>query len=82
MFGDLGKLMALIGKVKTELPAMKEKLARSQFSAEAGGGAVWACTVAAPASVTIETSGNGARNAQSVCLTLLMLPCNRNRNLC
>ncbi len=40
MFGDLGKMLALAQKVKTELPAMKEKLAASEFNAEAGGGAV------------------------------------------
>lgn len=40
MLGDIGKLMALAGKIKTELPAMREKLAASEFSAQAGGGAV------------------------------------------
>ncbi len=40
MFGDIGKLMALAGKIKTELPALREKLASTEFSAQAGGGAV------------------------------------------
>jgi DNA-binding YbaB/EbfC family protein len=40
MFGDIGKLMQLVGKVKTELPRMREKLAATVFSAAAGGGAV------------------------------------------
>lgn len=40
MFGDIGKLMALAGKIKTELPAMREKLAALEFSAQAGDGAV------------------------------------------
>ena len=40
MFGDMGKMFQLVGRIKTELPAMKEKLASSQFTSEAGGGAV------------------------------------------
>jgi len=40
MFGDLGKMMALAGKLKTELPRMKQRLAASEFTADAGGGAV------------------------------------------
>ena len=40
MFGDMGKMLQLVGKIKTELPAMKEKLASSQFTCEAGGGVV------------------------------------------
>jgi len=42
MFGDLGKMLALAQKVKKELPALKEKLAATEFPAEAGGGAVTA----------------------------------------
>ena len=42
MFGDIGKMLGLVGKIKKELPAMKEKLANSQFSGQAGGGAVTA----------------------------------------
>ena len=40
MFGDMGKMLQLVGRIKTELPAVKEKLASSQFTSEAGGGAV------------------------------------------
>ena len=40
MFGDLGKVMKLLGKLKTELPAMQEKLAVSEYTAAAGNGAV------------------------------------------
>ena len=40
MFGDLGKMMELLGQLKTKLPEMQAKLAESQFTAEAGGGAV------------------------------------------
>jgi hypothetical protein len=42
MFGDLGKIMKIAGKMKTELPALKEKLAATDYTAEAGGGAVTA----------------------------------------
>ena len=40
MFGDLGKIMKLVGNVKSKLPEMKEKMGNSQFTAEAGGGMV------------------------------------------
>ena len=40
MFGDMGKMLQLVGRIKTQLPAVKEKLASSQFTSEAGGGAV------------------------------------------
>lgn len=40
MFGDLGKIMKLVGEMKRKMPEMKEKLANSHFTAEAGGGAV------------------------------------------
>ena len=37
MFGDLGKIIKLVGDVKTKLPEMREKLADSQYTAVAGG---------------------------------------------
>ena len=40
MFGNLGKMMKLAGEMKTKLPEMQEKLAKTNFPAEAGGGAV------------------------------------------
>ncbi len=40
MFGELGKIMKLLGKLKTELPAMQEQIANRQHTAEAGNGAV------------------------------------------
>jgi len=40
MFGDLGRMMKLAGKIKTELPKLRERLAASEFTFEAGGGAV------------------------------------------
>lgn len=40
MFGDIGKMLKLVGEIKTKLPEMKEKLAAAEFSAEAGGGGV------------------------------------------
>lgn len=42
MFGDFGKMLSMMAKVKANLPAMKEKIANSQFQAAAGGGAVTA----------------------------------------
>jgi len=40
MFGDIGKMLKLAGQMKTKLPEMKAKLAATEYSAEAGGGAV------------------------------------------
>jgi DNA-binding protein YbaB len=40
MFGDFGKMMGALGKIKTELPKLQEQLAVSLYSAEAGDGAV------------------------------------------
>ena len=37
MFGDLGKIIKLVGEVKTKLPEMREKLGDSQYTAKAGG---------------------------------------------
>ena len=40
MLRDLGKMMKLVGKLKTELPAMQEKLANTEYTATTGNGAV------------------------------------------
>ena len=42
MFGDLGKIMKIAGQMKSKMPEMKQKLADSVYTAEAGGGAVTA----------------------------------------
>ncbi len=42
MFGNIGKMMKMVGKLKTELPAMQERIANSEHTAEAGNGAVTA----------------------------------------
>ena len=40
MFGDLGKIMQVVGTLKKKLPEMKEQLALAEFTADAGGGVV------------------------------------------
>lgn len=40
MFGNFGKMMKMAAELKSKLPEMKEKLAVSEYVAEAGGGAV------------------------------------------
>ena len=40
MFGDLGKMVKMLGQLKTRLPEMQAKLESSRYTAEAGGGAV------------------------------------------
>ena len=40
MFGDIGKLMKLAGEMKRKMPELQAKLAASEYTAEAGGGAV------------------------------------------
>jgi DNA-binding YbaB/EbfC family protein len=40
MFGNIGKMMKLASEMKTRLPEMKAKLESSQYTCDAGGGAV------------------------------------------
>ncbi len=40
MFGDFGKMVKMLGQLKTRLPEMQEKLESTRYTAEAGGGAV------------------------------------------
>lgn len=40
MFGDLGKMMKIAGQMKAKMPEMREKLATSEYTADAGGGVV------------------------------------------
>jgi hypothetical protein len=40
MFGNIGRLMKVAGEMKTKLPEMQQKLAESEYTADAGGGAV------------------------------------------
>ena len=40
MFGNMGKLLKLAGEMKQKLPQLQEQLARSEYTAETGGGAV------------------------------------------
>ncbi len=42
MFGNIGKMMKMMGKIKTELPAMQERIANAEHSASVGEGAVTA----------------------------------------
>jgi len=42
MFGNLAKMMKIAGEMKTKMPELQAKLAASEFTAEAGGGAVTA----------------------------------------
>ncbi|MBC8372712.1 MAG: YbaB/EbfC family nucleoid-associated protein [Planctomycetes bacterium] len=40
MLGNIGKMMKLVGELKTRLPEMQKKLDEGKFTASAGGGAV------------------------------------------
>jgi len=40
MFGNIGKMMKLASELKTRLPEMQEELAATEYTADAGGGAV------------------------------------------
>ena len=42
MFADIGKYLQLAGRIKAELPRLREQLAATDYSATAGGGAVTA----------------------------------------
>ena len=40
MFGDFGKMLKLVGEIKTKIPEIKTRMAATEFSAATGGGAV------------------------------------------
>jgi DNA-binding YbaB/EbfC family protein len=40
MFSDMGKILRLAGQMKQKLPQFREQLARSEYTAEVGDGAV------------------------------------------
>ena len=40
MFGDFGKMMKLAGQMKRRLPELQEKMAKAEYTAQAGPGAV------------------------------------------
>jgi len=40
MLGKIGKMMHMMGELKTRLPEMQKKLNESQYTASAGGGVV------------------------------------------
>ena len=40
MFGDIGKMLKMVGEMKRRMPEMQAQLAASEYTAEAGGGAV------------------------------------------
>ena len=42
LFGNLGKMMKMAAEMKSRLPQMRERLAQSQYTAQAGEGAVLA----------------------------------------
>jgi DNA-binding YbaB/EbfC family protein len=42
MFGDLGKIMKIAGEMKRRMPELQARLAATEYTAQAGGGAVTA----------------------------------------
>ncbi len=40
MFGDIGKMMKIAGQMKAKMPEMQAQLAASEYTGEAGDGAV------------------------------------------
>ena len=40
MFGDIGKIMKIAGEMKKKMPELKEKLAATNYTAQAGDGMV------------------------------------------
>ena len=53
MFGDIGKMLKMVGEMKRKMPEMQAKLAASTYTAEAGGGAV-AATVNGKVCLTLD----------------------------
>jgi DNA-binding protein YbaB len=40
MFGDIGKMLKMVGEMKRRMPEVQAMLAASEYTAETGGGAV------------------------------------------
>ncbi len=40
MFGNIGKMMKLAGEMKRRMPEIQQRIADSEYTAQAGGGAV------------------------------------------
>ncbi len=40
MFGDLGKMMKMVGRMKAKLPEVQARLEQSEYTGVSGGGAV------------------------------------------
>ena len=40
MFGDIGKMLKMVGEMKRKMPEMQSALAAAEHTAESGGGAV------------------------------------------
>ena len=40
MFGDIGKMLKMVGEIKRKMPEMQARLASSEYTAQSGGGAV------------------------------------------
>ncbi|MHC4983665.1 MAG: YbaB/EbfC family nucleoid-associated protein [Planctomycetota bacterium] len=64
MFGNLAKMMKLAGELKSKLPEMQAKLAQSEYTAEAGEGAVTATVNGKLALVDLKISGQIIADAQ------------------
>ena len=60
MLGDLGRMMKMLGELKTRLPEMQAKLEASEYTAEAGGGAVSATVNGKGALTDIKIHGNAS----------------------
>lgn len=58
MFGDLGKMMKMVGQLKTRLPEMQKKLESSRYKGEAGDWAVIATVNGKLSLIDIKINGD------------------------
>lgn len=68
MFGDIGKLMKMASEMKKKMPEMQAKLSGTEYTADAGGGAVSATVngkmMLTDLKISPSALGDGAMDAQ------------------
>jgi DNA-binding YbaB/EbfC family protein len=64
MFGDIGKMLKMVGEMKRRMPEMQAKLAASEYTADSGDGTVHATVNGKLALVAIKIAPAAAANVE------------------
>lgn len=66
MFGDIGKMLKMVGEMKKRMPEMQAKLAASEFTAASPDGAVKATVSGKLALLRVEIAPSAAGNVDEL----------------